>query len=251
MKYTRLQLFFIGLGCLCAVIGLACIPFAPGVFGVLFFGGLAAGCLLEAFLLRRQDCKLCRILSRIGLTLFTVFVLSFAAIQGVIQHGMTEDDVQADYVFVLGARVYQSGNPSLTLAKRLDRTKQYLDENPNSIAILCGGQGSNEPMPEAVAMRNYLVAAGIDDTRLILESESRNTIQNIENGKALLDEISDTYTTVVISSDFHCARARRLMIRAGLAGDAIPAETPRLSQRIMMRCREYCSILGLMVTFRW
>lgn len=246
-----LQRAFMILGVLCVVIGLVCIPFAPGIFGAVFFGGLGICCLLETFLLRRRERKFCRVLSNIGLVLFTAFLLSFTVIQGVIQLGMTEDNVQADYVFVLGARVYENGNPSLTLAKRLDRTIEYLDEHPDSIAILCGGQGSNEPMPEAVAMQNYLLAAGVDPARLILESESRNTIQNIENGKALLDDISDSYTTVVISSDFHCARARRLMIRAGLAGDAIPAETPHFTQRVVMRCREYCSILGLMVTFRW
>lgn len=236
-----------------AVCAVACIPWAPTRFGAVFFGALAVGSAGEAYFMhRRGKYKGYRMIAIAGAVLFSLFVLSFAGIQFVIQQGMQEnDEIEADYLFVLGARVYEDGRPSAALVARLDRAKDYLEQYPAAKAVLCGGQGDNEPLPEARAMQTYLLASGVAEDRLLIEEASRNTIQNIANAKAMLDELGDSYTTMVVSSDFHCARARRLMVHAGLEPYAIPAETPYLAQRLVLRCREYCSILGLMVSGRW
>ena len=154
----------------------------------------------------------------------------------------------ADYLLVLGARVYEDGRPSAALAARLDTAYDFLQAHPEATAILCGGQGSNEPCPEAEAMYDYLTARGMNADRLLLEDESNNTIQNIENARAL---IGDGHRTAVVTSDYHLARARVLMVRGGLDAAGIPAPTPYPAQRVAVHCREYCSILGLMLTGRW
>lgn len=248
----HLKKVFIYLAVLCAIICL-CFAFAPSTrFGSLFFGTIASGCALESIMLCNRDKnKVFRWISIVGIVLFSFFVLSFAIIQGIIQNGMHEDATEADYVIVLGAQVMPSKNPSSTLAARLERAKEYLDEYPHAKAVLCGAQGDNEPITEAEAMETFLLDQGIAKNRLILEKESRNTIQNIENAKNLIETNEKEYTAIVITSDFHCARARRLMERAELSPLALPAHTPLFSQRIVSRCREYCSILGLMVSGRW
>ena len=149
---------------------------------------------------------------------------------------------------MLGARVYEDGRPSAALAARLDTAYDFLQTHPEATAILCGGQGSNEPCPEAEAMYDYLTARGMNADRLLLEDESNNTIQNIENARAL---IGDGHRTAVVTSDYHLARARVLMVRGGLDAAGIPAPTPYPAQRVAVHCREYCSILGLMLTGRW
>ena len=97
-------------------------------------------------------------------------------------------------------------------------------------------------------MYDYMTAKGMDGSRLLLEDESSNTIQNIENARAL---IGDGHRTAVVTSDYHLARARVLMERGGLDACGIPAPTPYPGQWVAVRCREYCSILGLMLTGRW
>ena len=124
--------------------------------------------------------------------------------------------MQADYYLVLGALVNPNGQPSAALAARCDTAIAVLNVNPGSQAILCGGQGGDEPCTEAAAMQDYMIAHGADADRLILEDKSSTTIQNIANAKKLLPEGA---AVAVITNDYHLARARRLLAHAGL-GDA-------------------------------
>lgn len=248
-KETRFWLLLAGLA---LIPGLLCLPWEPIRFGALFLGALAVGCAGQGLCVQLSGrVPLARALARLGRVLFTLFVLSFVWIQGMILAGAQADPqaAQADYVLVLGAHIYPD-RPSASLAKRLDTAAGFLRAHPHTIAILCGGQGDNEPMPEAEMMASYLQTQhGIPAARLRTETQSRNTIQNIENAKAAF---SLTHARcAVITSDFHLARARRLMDRAGLDPVGLPAPTPYLSLRLVSHLREYCSTLGLIVTGRY
>ena len=242
---------WLALAVLFAASGAVQLPWAPSRFGGVFFAALAVGCAGEWLMLRLRDRhKVCRALSGAGRVLFALFAVSFIGIQGVIMAGMRADPAaaQAEYLLVLGARVNPDGQPSAALAARLDTAYDFIQEHPDVTAILCGGQGGNEPCTEADAMYAYLTAKGMDGSRLLREDESSNTIENIENARAL---IGDGHRTAVVTSDYHLARARVLMRRGGLDACGIPAPTPHPGQWVAVRCREYCSILGLMVTGRW
>lgn len=247
--------FWKWLAILCAIAAAPQLCWAPARFGGIFFGALAIGSGGEYFCLRQRGThKLFGALAVLGRVLFGIFLASIVIVQGMIIVGMRadEDAAQADAILVLGARVYENGEPSATLAARLDAAQAFLDEHPDAVAVLCGGQGANEPCPEAEAMRAYLLARGVPENRLLLEDQSNNTIQNIANAKVLLDaRFGQAYRTAVLSSDFHLARARRLMLHAGLDPYAVPAETPYFMQRLALHLREYGSIMGLVLTGRW
>lgn len=240
---------------LCGAASLPLLLWPPARFGGVFFGLLALGCGGEYWMLRyRKQYRLCNALAILGRVLFGLFLLSLVLVQGIIFTGMHADPeaADADAVLVLGARVYESGVPSATLTERLRVAADFLEAHPDAVAVLCGGQGANEPFPEAEAMRRYLTGHGVPETRLLVEDQSTNTIQNIANAKGLLDaRFGPDYRTAVISSNFHLARARRLLMHAGLDAYAIPAETPYFTQRVALHLREYGSIMGLMLTGRW
>lgn len=242
---------WLGMAVFFAFFGVIQLPWAPSRFGGLFFLVLAIGCAGEWFVLRRREkCRVCAVLSVAGRVLFGLFAASFIVVQGIILNGMKTDEgaKQAEYILVLGARVYPDGRPSAALAARLDTAYDFMQEHKNVKAILCGGQGSNEPRPEAEAMYDYMIAKGMDADRLLREEESNNTIENIENARALIGE---GHRTAVVTSDYHLARARVLMERGGLDGCGVPAPTPYPAQRVAVHCREYSSIMGLMLSGRW
>ena len=166
-------------------------------------------------------------------------------------------DTQADYYLVLGALVNPDGQPSAALAARCDTAADLLAANPDSKAVLCGGQGGNEPCTEADAMYAYLTEQkGVDPARLLREDRSTNTIENLANARALIESAEarthGDYTAAVVTSDYHLARAKVLLRRAGYEeGLGVPAPTPYPGQWVAVRCREYCSILGLMLSGRW
>lgn len=251
MKEKRV---WIGLAALCAVGGVPQLFWKPSRFGGVFLLALAIGCMGEWLMLcGREKYKACRLLSRVGRVLFALFVLSFAAVQ-VFVIGITfeENDYsaapQADYYLTLGALVNPDGQPSAALAARCDTALAMLEAHPGSCAILCGGQGGDEPCTEAEAMQDYMIAHGAEADRLILEDKSSTTIENIANAKKLLPEGAGV---AVITNDYHLARARRLLAHAGLGDAGVPAKTPHPGQWVAVRCREYCSIMGLVLTGRW
>lgn len=83
-----------------------------------------------------------------------------------------------DYVIVLGAQVH-ADKPSVVLKYRLDEAILYLNENPETVCIVSGGQGKNEPYSEAYGMAQYLMQNGIDKDRILLEDQSKTTEENL------------------------------------------------------------------------
>ena len=245
---------WIGLAVLCVIVGVPQLFWKPSRFGGIFLIALAVGCTGEWLMLRgREKYRACRVLARVGQVLFSLFVLTFALVQiCIIGVHFEENDAaaapKADYYLTLGALVNPDGQPSAALAARCDAAIGVMNANPASRAILCGGQGGDEPRTEAEAMRDYMTAHGADPARLILEDASSTTIENIANAKKLLPEGA---AVAVITNDYHLARARRLLAHAGLGDAGVPAKTPYPSQWAAVRCREYCSIMGLMLTGRW
>ena len=86
-----------------------------------------------------------------------------------------------DYLIVLGAQVRPSGEPSVVLRYRLAAARNYLDENPRTRVVVSGGQGPNEPCSEGEAMARWLERAGIDADRIVVESESKTTVENLQS----------------------------------------------------------------------
>ena len=86
-----------------------------------------------------------------------------------------------DYIIVLGAQVRESG-PSVVLQYRLDAAIDYLNKNPDTICIVSGGQGVNEPFSEAEGMAKYLLENGIEMDRILLEEMSKNGFHRLSLG---------------------------------------------------------------------
>ena len=89
-------------------------------------------------------------------------------------------------VIVLGAKV-EGDSPSLMLQRRLEVSRDVLLAHPDWPVIVTGGQGSDESRTEASVMAEWLIAQGIESSRIHLEDRSTNTAQNIEYAKAILE----------------------------------------------------------------
>ena len=61
---------------------------------------------------------------------------------------------------VLGCLVSPSGAPSRSLQSRIDKAAEYLQEHPEAVCIVSGGQGSVEPESEAAVMARELEKQG-------------------------------------------------------------------------------------------
>lgn len=127
-------------------------------------------------------------------------------------HVHDEPPAGVDYLMVLGAQVTPSG-PSTVLRLRLDAAVHYLDANPQTLVVVTGCQGPNEPWPEAHGMRDYLIAQGIDPARILVEDRAEDTEQNIAFSRAL---IPANASVAIVSNNFHIYRALEIAKHQGL-----------------------------------
>lgn len=130
----------------------------------------------------------------------------------------------SDTVIVLGCQL-RGERPSKMLRQRLDKAYEYLEENPSAVAIMSGGQGGDEIMPEGQAMYNYLVEKGVSPDRLYIEPESHNTEQNMKYSARIIEENSLDKNVVVITQSFHQYRAAVYAENAGLTAHALNCKT--------------------------
>ncbi|MGN1019351.1 MAG: YdcF family protein [Aristaeellaceae bacterium] len=128
-----------------------------------------------------------------------------------------------DAIVVLGAQVKEDGTLSLQLQWRLDAAYDAWERN-NVMIVTCGAQGSNEPAPEALVMRDYLVGRGVPEEMILTEAESFNTRQNIRHAVQLLSE-HDVHTVLLVTSDYHLPRAMALAEDEGLNATGLGAQT--------------------------
>lgn len=130
----------------------------------------------------------------------------------------------SDTVIVLGCQL-KGDQPSKMLRQRLDKAYDYLMQNPDAVAIMSGGQGDDEIMPEGQAMYNYLVKRGIDSHRLFVEAQSHNTQQNMSFCAEIIKENGLDTDVVVITQAFHQYRASVYAAEAGLNAYALNCKT--------------------------
>lgn len=214
---------------------LAALSFAYGIFimaagsGSFFFlFWIVLAFLAEGFLFCMKKNLFSRIPSWIRRTCLTAFSLLLALFLfleiRIISDFHPAINEQQDYLIVLGAQVY-NGRVSTILKHRLDAAYDYLIENPDTKAIVTGGQGFNEPYPEAEGMAAYLINRGISPDRIIKEDKADNTVQNIEYSFAMIDPENDRIC--IVTNQFHVHRALLLAKKAGahhLSGIGAPSD---------------------------
>ncbi|MEA4921646.1 MAG: YdcF family protein [Clostridiaceae bacterium] len=171
-------------------------------------------------------------------------IVSFVWIEGLIFSSAKGKPIDnADVLVVLGAGLNGS-TPSAVLSSRLDKAYDYLADHPGVVAILTGSQGVNEDVTEALAMKKYLVAKGIEQDRLILEEEAHNTAQNIKFSVELMEKMNLEGKVMVVSNEFHLYRAEKIFERFNIDAASLSAATPKIGLvPLNSYVREYCSIV--------
>ena len=166
-----------------------------------------------------------RLLARVLAGLYTAGLLWAGYLTALIIMGASAPPPDGLDVIVLGSQVYSAERMGRALTYRVDAAYDYLSRSPGSRCIVTGGQGGDEPCPEALAAKNALVRMGIDEDRVIMEDRSRNTRQNLEYAMRLSKEHGLDTKVAVVSQSFHLYRALRLAESAGYEAYGLAAQT--------------------------
>ena len=122
-----------------------------------------------------------------------------------------------DYVIIHGAGLIDGERVSKLLSDRLDKAIKVYRKDPTPPKMIpSGGQGSDEKVSEAQAMKDYLVANGIPESDIIMEDRSTSTLENLLFSKEIMDSYEGRKYTALVSSNYHVYRALRYAARIGL-----------------------------------
>lgn len=121
----------------------------------------------------------------------------------------------ADAIAVFGAAQY-SGRPSPVLHLRLDHAAElYQRHVAETIVTLGGGSDHDSGRTEGGVGRDYLLARGVPLSSIIAETQSTDTVQQVERLAAIARD-HDWHRIVIVSDGTHMFRLRALCQAAGL-----------------------------------
>ena len=147
------------------------------------------------------------ILFAVGYAVFFFSFLMLSFITYSLIMGILPKKVDYDYVICLGAGLIEGERVSKLLANRLDKAKKVYERSMTSCKIIAsGGQGGDEKISEALAMKNYLVEQGVPENDIILEDQSKNTWENLENSQAIIQKRKGRQWVAVVTSNYHVLR---------------------------------------------
>lgn len=182
-----------------------------------------------------------------GMIFYTVTWVCLVGYIYLAPTGVPADSAKDNVYIVFGAKVKESG-PTKTLAARLETAAELMKDDENGICIVSGGKGPDEPTTEAECMRDYLISLGIDEDRIIMETEASNTRENIDFSMVLIREMElDGRNVVCVSSDTHIPRIRLMCQRSDVEASFVKSETPEKAFLFTTWVREYLSYVKMLV----
>lgn len=131
-----------------------------------------------------------------------------------------------DFVIVHGAGLLEGRRVSPLLARRLEKGIQiYKLSGKKAKIIVSGGQGKDETISEAQAMKDYLLSHAIPTESIILENQSKTTMENLRFSKKIMDGLMKSYRCIFVTNDYHVFRAGTYARKIGLKADGIGCKT--------------------------
>ena len=142
----------------------------------------------------------------------------------------SQPKLNQQYIIVHGSRLVD-GKVTPLLAGRVDKAIKFYNKQKRvskaPMLILSGGQGDDESRTEAEAMMEYACSKGVPHEDILLEAESKTTLQNMKLSKEIMDKHSGNkpYNCIYVTSNYHLLRTGMYSRIAGLKINGIGSKT--------------------------
>jgi len=134
---------------------------------------------------------------------------------------------------ILGAAVWSGDRPSPVLRERINRGYDLLKNGTVQFLVLTGGSAPNE-LPEAEVGRRELLKRGVDPTRIVLETHTSSTLEQILFIRDQLQKKQGWSSFVIISDQFHLKRALEICQFNGIDARGVSSESPLGPQNLAL-----------------
>lgn len=163
------------------------------------------------------------------LVYFSFMFLNFLTISLIYQ--FNRPGYPQDFIIVLGAGLLNGETVTPLLAQRIDRALTFYQQQVVKIGtppkiIFSGGQGPDEKIPEAVAMRNYAIDLGYPLEDLLIEDQSTTTFENMKFSKSIIDKLKPEQARVIFTSNnYHIFRGGVYAYKNHLKAEGLGSKT--------------------------
>ena len=164
----------------------------------------------------------------------TCFVFMEAMLLGAMICGLIaalrEPDYDRDYIIIHGCQIARDGAPLPLLRGRIDRALQFAARQKEktgreAVFIPSGGQGKNECVSEGRSIADYLAAHGVPESRMLVEDQSVNTLENMRFSKQIIDEQDPRAKVAFSTTNYHVFRSGVLAQSVGLDAQGMGSPT--------------------------
>lgn len=147
-----------------------------------------------------------RILARIITAVFALILLvGWYAAMTVFLFSLRDETRSADAAIVLGAAVVRD-RPSAVFRERINHAIQLYQDGTVQKLIFTGGVGNRDELAEGEVGRNYAIARGVNPADILFETNSTNTIENLQNAYMVAQQ-NGLETFLIVSTPNHMRRA--------------------------------------------
>lgn len=141
-----------------------------------------------------------------------------------------EPEYDMDCIVILGCQIRRDGTLYPLIRSRVDRAiafagRQEQKTGKMPVFIPSGGKGGNEPIAEAEAMTAYLKEQGIPEERILPESGSTTTLENMRFSRVIAEQYAAGAKCAFSTSDYHMLRSGILAGETGWLIDGMGART--------------------------
>ena len=166
----------------------------------------------------------------INATLSYLYTLIIATLYCNIKAAKHIPKYDKDFVIILGSRINKDGTLTPLLKGRVDKAiefgnKQYEMSKKKIIYIPSGGQGKDETISEAEAIKNYLLENGIKEKQIIIENKSTSTIENMKYSKEKIDKLNENAKISFSTTNYHVFRSGVIANEQGIDCEGMGSKT--------------------------
>jgi uncharacterized SAM-binding protein YcdF (DUF218 family) len=135
-----------------------------------------------------------------------------------------------DFIIILGSKIKSDGTLTPLVIGRVDKAlefgnNQYKKAKKKIIYIPSGGQGSDEIISEAQAIKNYLIKKGVKEKQIVIEDKSTNTYENMKYSKKKIDKVNKNAKICFSTTNYHVFRSGVIANNQGIECEGIGSKT--------------------------
>jgi len=137
--------------------------------------------------------------------------------------GQSDEERPTDAIVVMGAAQY-NGRPSPVFAARLDHAVSLYLAGVAPRLVVTGGKAEGDRTTEAAAGRAFAIELGVPVADILVEDQSRTTLESIRAVADLLDA-NGARSAIFVSDRPHMLRVLRMAADEGITAWGSPTRT--------------------------